>query len=92
MIYWQVLGIGLVLIVMIILLSRFLTRFKTKKGIFLSVFFVIILFSVGFSLRLSGEQEFIDFGFYLTEISFLFTYVIFTVALLLGQIKYWKVS
>lgn len=50
----------------------------------------ILVFSIGFLMRLSERKEIVDAGFFLTESSVLFVSVIFTGALILGQLKYWK--
>ena len=50
----------------------------------------VIIFLIGFLLRLSKNKETIDLGFYFTEFSYIFLTVLFVLALLLGQIKYWK--
>lgn len=50
----------------------------------------MVTFCLGFILRLNSKQEIIDLGFFLTDISFLLVYTIFSIAILLGQIKYWK--
>lgn len=92
MTYWQIIGIGIILIIILLVLLHFLSRFKTKKNIFYPLFLVLILFSAGFMLRLSTLPQLIDFGFFLTEISFLFTYILFTAVLILGQKKYWKIA
>jgi hypothetical protein len=50
----------------------------------------IMIFSLGFILRLSGQKSIIDIGYFLTDSSSIFLYALFTGALMLGQIKFWK--
>lgn len=52
--------------------------------------FPLLLFSLGFVLRLSQNKPLIDLGYFLTEFSTLFVTVLFTAFLFLGQMKYWK--
>lgn len=58
----------------------------------LRMFFVLPMFAycLGFTLRLSGYQPLIDLGYFFTEGVFLVVYSIFSIVLLLGQVKYWK--
>ncbi len=84
-----------VLVIMVLLgLSTGLLRtlFKKFKRTELAGFLVIplVIFSLGFSLRLSGKTALVDLGFCLTEFSSLFVSVLFTAFLFLGQLKYWK--
>jgi len=51
-----------------------------------------LIFTIGFSLRLSKNQNIIDMGYFMTDISFLFIEILFTIALILGQMKYWKIN
>ncbi len=90
MLAWQIGGEVIVLFLLVGLLFSFLVNYRTKLIDFLPLFVVLFLFSFGFGLRLSGQQSFIDFGYFLTEASYLFTYLLFTAALILGQKKYWK--
>lgn len=89
---WQLGGGIAVLLIAAALLNNFLSLFKTSWKSFYLIFFIPILFSVGFGFRLGQDKEIVDFGFFLTEISYLFTYLLFTAALMLGQKKYWKIS
>jgi hypothetical protein len=68
-----------------------LRKFNYTK-ILPAIAFPILLFAFGFTLRLAQDKELIDLGFFFTEFSFLFTYLLFTVALLLGQVKYWGIK
>lgn len=74
----------------LILMLNFLSRFKIKKSVLIIIFFPLLLFTAGFSLRLTGIKELVDIGFFLTDFSFLFTYLLFASSFVLGQLKYWK--
>lgn len=50
--------------------------------------FIVVLFSAGFLLRLNANKQLIDIGYYLTDFSFLLSYLIIGTAALLGQAKY----
>lgn len=81
----------LFLTIFYILLVMQLCKKFTKDLEVLTVLSVpIITFGIGFAMRLAKDQQVIDLGFYFTESSVVFIYVLFTAALLLGQIKYWK--
>ena len=92
MIWWQFIGMEIIVIVLVVFLYSLISEFSTGKKSFLSLFLVLVMFGLGFSLRLCKTKEIIDFGYFLTDISFLFTYIIFTVALILGQKRFWKVK
>lgn len=92
MLIWQLIGELVVLSLIMLVFHKFVSQFKTKINTFIPLFAVLVLFTVGFGLRLSKQENLIDFGFFFTEISYLFTYVIFTSCLILGQKKYWKIS
>ncbi|MBN1792500.1 hypothetical protein JW826_02340 [Candidatus Woesearchaeota archaeon] len=67
-----------------------LTSFKTRKQTFYPLLLALPLFTIGFCMRLTGTQETIDLGYYLTDTSYLYINILFTAALILGQKKYWK--
>jgi hypothetical protein len=73
-----------------ILLVALMKMFSARKRIVAVVFFPLAAFSLGFYLRLTGIKEAIDIGFFFTDFSFLFVYILFALAFLLGQMKYWK--
>ncbi len=89
MFHEQVLVILAVFSLALFFLHSFLRAFRAPKTFLLSVF-PLALFSFGFALRLRSEKEIVDLGFFFTDFAFLFTYVLFAAALLLGQIRYWK--
>jgi hypothetical protein len=85
----QILIVVIVFSLALFFLRHFLRAFRAPKIFVVSVF-PLALFSFGFALRLRGEKEVVDLGFFFTDFAFLFTYVLFAAALLLGQIRYWK--
>lgn len=50
----------------------------------------IFLYCIGFSMRLTANKPLVDLGYFFTDVTFLIVYTTFSVALLLGQLKYWK--
>jgi len=50
----------------------------------------ILVFGLGFVLRLSEKKELIDLGYFLTGFAALFLSTLFAIFLFLGQLKYWK--
>lgn len=68
----------------------FFRRFTKDLKLPLMLFVPIIIFSLGFIMRLSEDKQIIDLGFFFTESATIFIYVLFTSALILGQLKYWK--
>ena len=48
----------------------------------------LLVFTIGFLLRLSNMQPLIDIGYYFTDVSYLVLAAIYTTALYLGQLKY----
>jgi len=72
------------------LLLGLIRKFSSKAPLKAVVLFPLLSFVIGFSLRLSGPEEIIDLGFFFTDFSFLFVYILFTIALLLGQLRYWE--
>ena len=92
MLFWQLAAELAVLLTLSVLLFRFLAQFNTRKTTFTPLFAALIIFTTGFTLRLSKNPDIIDIGFFLTEMGLLFTYLLFTSALILGQKKYWKLT
>uniref|UniRef100_A0A7C4TJM8 Uncharacterized protein n=1 Tax=candidate division WWE3 bacterium TaxID=2053526 RepID=A0A7C4TJM8_UNCKA len=89
MFIYQVLFIVSIYLGIFLLLNKLLKHFE-RKDILVYIVTPTALFSLGFIMRLSNIPWIIDIGFFLTEGAFLLIYSIFTVAFLLGQIKYWK--
>lgn len=74
------------------LLRSFLKRFKVEKVALSFALFSLFVFVLGFALRLSGDTNLINIGFFLTDYSVLFTTLFMALSFLLGQIKYWKIK
>jgi len=71
-------------------LNYILKKFGVKRK-YLAIFLLPLLFFVmGFWLRLSGLTHLIDLGYFFTESSYLYVYVLFSLFWMLGQLKYWK--
>jgi hypothetical protein len=66
-------------------------KFKLSNRFFFLISIPLILFVIGFILRLSVDKSIVDIGFFFTEINYVFVYAIFATAWLLGQSKYHKV-
>lgn len=80
----------LVLSVAFILVHNFLKTFRLRRKYTAPMVFPLVLFTAGFSLRLSGVQEMMDIGFFFTDFTFVFIYILFTASFMMGQIRYWK--
>lgn len=91
MLWWQLVVEVVALLVVISMLAHFLSQFKCRYASYCCLFIIPLLFTIGFTLRLTTDKSSIDLGYFFTEISYLFTYLLFTAALILGQKKYWKV-
>lgn len=79
-----------VLLVASALVINFLRVFGIRKNYTVIMMFPLFIFTLGFSLRLSGIREIVDLGFFFTDFTFVFIYIMFTASFMLGQIKYWK--
>lgn len=89
--FWVQVGI---ILLIIIVFSWFVLEIFRDFGIKINrtkyLLLPLLLFSLGFVLRLSQNKSLIDLGYFLTEFSTLFVTVLFTAFLFLGQLKYWK--
>ncbi len=65
-------------------------KFKVHARYVMVFLAPLSFFTLGYQLRLSGIQESMDLGFFLTDSSYLFVYVLFAFFLLLGQLRYWR--
>ncbi len=68
----------------------FCRRFVKEFSLPMMLIFPFIVFSAGFAFRLSGNKSIIDIGYFATESASVFLYALFTGALILGQLKFWK--
>lgn len=90
--YIQLLVEIIVLTVFSASIIKFLDNFKLKRFYFMLFLLPLLSFIIGFSLRFTGDKFLIDIGFFFTDFSYLFVYLIFAVALILGQLRYWKIK
>jgi hypothetical protein len=84
---------GIVILItssIIIALTYCLCKKFGRKDLFIYGLIPIFIFVVGFILRLSNDGVIIDAGFFMTEISYIFLTILWVLALILGQLKYWK--
>jgi len=90
---FRAVSVELVLLgIFVALLNFLLADFKLKKGKLLAFIFPLLIYVVGFTLRLSGNKELVDLGFFFTEFSSIFVTVLFSLCLYLGQLRYWRVK
>jgi len=75
-----------------LLIVVFLKQFKVKNKKTLIFIFPLTTYSLGFYLRMTGDKTLVDLGFFFTELTTLFTTILFSICLYLGQIKYWKLK
>ncbi|NCO11166.1 hypothetical protein CO038_00330 [Candidatus Pacearchaeota archaeon CG_4_9_14_0_2_um_filter_39_13] len=89
---WQIATISATSLAIILSLILFLSRFRISIKLFHPLIMIVLIFSTGFCMRLSESQRVVDLGYFFTDLSFLFTYILFTATLILGQKKYWRVT
>ncbi len=85
----ELLTILTVFLVSTIVLLRFFRKFTKSLDLVKIVLLPLGLFAVGFYMRIQGDL--VDIGYFFTDFSFLFVYIVFAVTFLLGQIKYWRI-
>ena len=90
MFIYQVLVIIALLILYGSLVFLFSRIFTQELSLPVMLIFPIIIFCTGFTLRLSGNKPMVDIGYFFTDSSSIFLYALFTGALILGQLKFWK--
>ena len=76
-------------ILLSLVLALLIKKFH-RKDLFLYLEIPLIFFAIGFLMRINQNLKIIDLGFFFTDISYLYLNILFVLALLLGQIKYWK--
>jgi len=86
----QVLAIITISAFYAVCLILFFRKFKKEIAIPIVLTMPIIVFALGYSLRLGGNKPAIDLGYFLTDSSYIFIYSLFTSALVIGQIKFWE--
>ncbi len=87
--FLHIITIALVFFLLTTLIYRLLKKFN-KVNLFIYFLIPLLIFTTGFILRLSSKNEFIGLGYFLTDISNLWLYILFTLGIILGQVKYWK--
>lgn len=65
-------------------------KFGVKKRNTLFFLPLLVIFALGYYFRFSETPHLVDMGFFLTDSSYLFVYVLFSFFLMLGQMRYWK--
>jgi len=60
-----------------------------KLAIFI---FPLVNYIIGFTLRISGNGELVDIGYFFTEFTTLFVTILFSLCIYFGQIKYWRIK
>ena len=90
MLVFQLLTIGALSLFYGAIVFMFCRRFTKDLKLPLMLFVPIVTFSFGFIMRLSENKQIVDLGFFFTESATIFIYILFTSALILGQLKYWK--
>lgn len=86
---FQLVTIAVVLFIAVLITWRFIRIFCVASKLFIPLFALLLLFSIGFSLRLMEDQSLIDLGYFFTEFSLIWGIVLYTSTLILGQVKYW---
>ena len=89
MIYKQI-GIICVAGILFVLFIKKLLGLFGRQDIAIYFLVPVLAYCFGFSLRLSGVKSLVDTGYFFTDGAFLIMYSIFSVAFLVGQLKYWK--
>ena len=89
--------IMITVIVMILLMSTsFLNiifkNFGLKRERFLIFLWPAYVYGAGFCLRISENIQLVDLGYFLTGFAGLFLSLVWTIGVILGQIKYYKIK
>ena len=92
MVLWQIGGIVGVYGLLSTLFIFAFKPYKKQKMILITLLTTLALFCIGFIFRLSSTSTLVDFGYFLTEISYVTLTALFVGFLGLGQIKYWGLS
>jgi hypothetical protein len=87
-----IIQLGLILLCCLglgVLIFMLLKKFgRTDLAIY--YFAPVFMYCLGFGLRLSGIGWLVDIGYFFTDGALIAIYLVFSIAMLLGQIKYWK--
>ena len=84
-------GIFVVAFSLAVLIS-FVRKFSKNFHLLLLATMPLMIFVLGYSMRLTGGKNVIDMGYFFTDLSFLFVYLLFAISFILGQLKYWKIK
>ncbi len=87
---YQILVILSALVVSLISLDFIMKKFVLSFQIKAVLFLPLLLFVLGFLMRLTEDKAIVDTGFFFTDFSYIFVYLLFALSFLLGQFKYWK--
>lgn len=82
----------LVLFIFLKIFFDWIADFKIRKRRLMIFLVPLMVFITGFSLRVSGNKNMIDLGYFMTDFSALSATVLFTICIFLGQLKYWKIK
>lgn len=89
-VYAVIIVIIAVLIVLRAVFVLWVRKFTRRLSLYVPILLALLLFGVGFALRMSGAQPMVDLGFFCTEAAGLFLTALFVAALILGQQRYWE--
>ena len=87
---FQILAIGTLTFFYALILKNLFRQFRLKARMTVLFIPVLVIFSVGYILRLNLNLDLINLGFYLTDFTSFFASILFAAFLFLGQLKYWK--
>jgi len=85
---FQIVTMVLVGMLLVASASALCKKFQRKDVVFY-VTLPLAFFLIGFIMRLSQKSDVTDLGFFFTEISYIWVALLYTLSLLLGQLKYW---
>jgi len=87
---YQIFIVLSVLAISLIALDFIMKKFALHLRIKALLLLPVLLFVCGYLMRLTENKGIVDTGFFLTDFSYLFVYLLFAMSFLLGQLKYWK--
>jgi len=91
--FFRAITVELILLVIFTsLLNLFLDGFKIKRRRLVVFVFPLLIYAVGFALRLTKTEDLIDLGYFFTEFSALFVTILFSLCMYLGQLRYWRIK
>jgi len=91
--FFRAITVELILLVIFAgLLNLFLTGVKIKKRRVIVFVLPLLIYTIGFTLRLTKIEDLIDLGYFFTEFSTLFVTILFSLCMYLGQLRYWRIK